>query len=118
MIHAILVPIRASGVAYNIDKAINHPRNNATRSRKVLLRSTTPDLLRHKFWGLLLAHSAVRGLMQEEVLDEILEERVAGSRGKQVPRGVKRRMSSYPLRPHTPQPTTRIDFIATIRIIK
>jgi len=27
-------------------------------------------------------------------------------------------MSSYPLRPRTPQPTTRIDFSAAIRIAK
>jgi len=52
------------------------------------------------------------------VLDEILEERVASSRGRQVPRGVKRKMSGYPLRPRTPQPTTRIDFNAAIQITK
>jgi hypothetical protein len=52
------------------------------------------------------------------VLAEILEERVASSRGRRVPRGVKRKMSGYQLRPRTRQPTTRIDFIAAIRIIK
>jgi hypothetical protein len=52
------------------------------------------------------------------VLAEILEERVASSRGRRVPRGVKRKMSGYKLRPRTPQPTTRIDFAATIRIVK
>jgi hypothetical protein len=52
------------------------------------------------------------------VLDDILEERVASSRGRQVPRGVKRKMSGYPLRPRTPQPTTHIDFSAAIRIAK
>jgi hypothetical protein len=52
------------------------------------------------------------------VLDEILEERVVSSRGRQVPRGVKRKMSNYPLRPRTPQPTTRIDYTATIQIVK
>jgi len=51
-------------------------------------------------------------------LDEILEERVASSRGSQVPRGVKRKMSSYPLRPRTLQPTMRINFTAAIRIAK
>jgi hypothetical protein len=56
--------------------------------------------------------------LHEAVLDEILEERVASSRGRQVPRGVKRKMSSYQLRPRTPQPTTRIDLIAAIRISK
>jgi len=59
-----------------------------------------------------------RRILHEEVLDEILEERVASSRGRQVPRGVKRKMSSYPLRPRTPQPTTHIDFSAAIRIAK
>jgi hypothetical protein len=52
------------------------------------------------------------------VLEEILEERVASSRGRQVPRGVKRKMSSYRLRPRAPQPTTRVDFTAAIRVVK
>jgi hypothetical protein len=52
------------------------------------------------------------------VLNEILEERVASSRGRQVPRGVKRKMSGYPLRPRTPLPTVRTDFTAAIRIAK
>ena len=52
------------------------------------------------------------------MLGEILEERVVSGRGRRVPRGVKREMSGYQLRPRTPQPTTRIDFIAAIRIIK
>src|SRR5215203_2522070 len=34
-----------------------------------------------------------RRALHEAVLDEILEERVASSRGRQVPRGVKRKMS-------------------------
>ena len=52
--------------------------------------------------------------LHEEVLTEILEERVASSRGRQVPHGVKRKMSSYPLRPRAPQPTTRIDIATRI----
>jgi hypothetical protein len=52
------------------------------------------------------------------VLDEILEERVASSRGRQVPRGVKRKMSGYKLRPRAPQPTAWINFAAAIRIAK
>jgi hypothetical protein len=50
------------------------------------------------------------------VLEEILEERAVSGRGRQVARGVKRKMSNYPLRPREPQPTTRIDFAATIQI--
>jgi hypothetical protein len=52
------------------------------------------------------------------VLDEILEERVASSRGRQVPRGVKRKMSNYKLRPRAPPPIIRVDFAAAIRVIK
>jgi hypothetical protein len=57
------------------------------------------------------------------VLDEILEERAGSGRGRQVPRGVvprgvRRKMSSYPLRSRAPQPITRIDFTAAIWIVK
>jgi hypothetical protein len=52
------------------------------------------------------------------VLDEILEERAGSGRGRQVPRGARRKMSSYPLRPRAPQPITRLDFTAAIRIAK
>ena len=52
------------------------------------------------------------------MLAEILEERVVSSRGRRVPRGVKRKVSGYKLRPHAPQPTSRIDFAAAIRIVK
>ena len=52
------------------------------------------------------------------MLAEILEERVEDRRGRRVPRGVKRKMSGYKLRPRSPQPTTRIDFVAAIRIVK
>ena len=52
------------------------------------------------------------------MLDEILEVRVASSRGRQVPRGVKRKMSNYKLRPRAPQPTPWIDFTAAARIVK
>ena len=56
--------------------------------------------------------------MHEAVLDEILEERVASRRGRRAPRGVKRKMSNYKLRPRTRQPTTRIDLVGAIRIVK
>ena len=137
------------------------------RGAQVVLRSKMPDLVRQEFWGLLLAHFAVRGLMHEaalradedpdtlatlgasrlsfphavrvvrrklpllaafpprarpaphgDVLDEILEEHVASSRGRQVPRGVKRKMSGYPLRPRTPRPTAWVDIAVAIRTAK
>ncbi len=38
------------------------------RGARTVLRSKTPDLVRQEFWGLLLAHFAVRGLMHEAAL--------------------------------------------------
>jgi hypothetical protein len=52
------------------------------------------------------------------VLDEILEERAVSGRGRQVPRGVKRKMSNYPLRRRAPQPITRINVTAAIQTVK
>jgi len=52
------------------------------------------------------------------VLAEILEERVASRQNRRNPRGVQRKMSSYPLRPRDRRPTVRIDFVQHIRIAK
>jgi hypothetical protein len=38
------------------------------RGAQTVLRSKTPELVRQEFWGLLLAHFAVRGLMHEAAL--------------------------------------------------
>ena len=38
------------------------------RGSKIVLRSKTPDLVRQEFWGFLLAHFAIRGLMHEAAL--------------------------------------------------
>ena len=43
-----------------------------------------------------------RKAFHQQVLDELLEERVVSTRGHRRPRGVKRKMSSYPLRPRAP----------------
>jgi hypothetical protein len=39
------------------------------RGAQIVLRSKTPDLVRQEFYGLLMAHFAVRGLMHEAALD-------------------------------------------------
>ena len=67
-----------------------------------MLRSKKPDLVQQEFYGLLLAHYAVRKLMHETALEEILEERVKSSRERRNQRAVKRKMSSYPLRRDQP----------------
>jgi len=56
--------------------------------------------------------------MHETILEEILQERVSSSPNRINPRGVKRKMSNYPLRPRKPQRTLRIDVSKRIRIIK
>ena len=49
-----------------------------------------------------------RAAFHEALLKEILDERVVSSRQRQTPRGVKRKMSKYPLRPRRPLPTHRL----------
>ena len=38
------------------------------RGARIVLRSKTPDLVRQEFYGFLLAHFAIRGLMHEAAL--------------------------------------------------
>jgi hypothetical protein len=52
------------------------------------------------------------------VLEEILQERVVSRRGRRNPRGVKRKMSSFPLRPRHVSPLKAIDIKKAIRIVK
>lgn len=52
------------------------------------------------------------------VLDEILQDRVVSSRGRKVPRGVKRKMSNYKLRPRAPMATHWVNYKDQIRIVK
>jgi hypothetical protein len=56
--------------------------------------------------------------LHDAILDEILQERVSSSRNRINPRGVKRKMSNYPLRPRKPKKTTRIEFSKRIQIVK
>jgi hypothetical protein len=52
------------------------------------------------------------------VLDEILEERVVSSRNRRNFRGVKRKMSNFPLRPRQTKPLPQIQIQQAIRILK
>jgi hypothetical protein len=56
--------------------------------------------------------------LHEAILDEIFEERVTSSGNRINPRGVKRKMSNYNLRPRKRQRTRRLDFAKRIRIVK
>jgi IS4 transposase len=46
-----------------LDKLKTHLRGS-----KIILRSKTPDLVRQEFYGLMMAHFSVRGLMHEAAL--------------------------------------------------
>ena len=59
-----------------------------------------------------------RKVFHETILDEILEERVVSSRNRINPRGVKRKMSNYKLRPRKRQRTRRLDSTKQIRVVK
>ena len=52
------------------------------------------------------------------MLEELIEDLVKSSRGRSRPRGVKRKMSSYKLRPRGKLPNTRLDYAESIRIFK
>jgi len=52
------------------------------------------------------------------ILDEILEQRVVSSRNRINPRGVKRKMSNYNLRPRKRQRTRYLNVEERIRVVK
>ena len=58
-----------------------------------------------------------RKIRHEAVLNEILEERVRSSRSRVSPRGVKRKMSNYCLRPRKRLRTHRLDVTSRIRVV-
>jgi len=52
------------------------------------------------------------------VLDEILQERVVSSRNRRNPRGVKRKMSNFPLRRRTNNPLPPFNVQKAIKVLK
>ena len=52
------------------------------------------------------------------MLTEILQERVVSSRDRRNFRGVKRKMSNFPLRPRHAKPLPRINLREAIKIVK
>ena len=52
---------------WEIETALDELKTHLRGSR-IILRSKTPDLVRQEFYGLLMAHFAVRGLMHEAAL--------------------------------------------------
>ncbi len=56
-------------------------------------------------------------MFHKAVLDEILEDRVVSSRGRRNHRGVKRKMSNYPIRLNCGTSPNRIDIEKQIKIL-
>ena len=52
---------------WEIETALDELKTHL-RGAQIVLRSKTPDLVRQEFYGLLMAHFAVRGLMHEAAL--------------------------------------------------
>lgn len=53
---------------WEIETALDELKTHLRGGAHIVLRSKTPDLVRQEFWGFLLAHFAVRGLMHEAAL--------------------------------------------------
>ena len=63
------------------------------RGARIVLRSKTPDLVRQEFYGLLMAHFAVRGLMHEAALSaEVDPDRLSFLHAVRV---VRRKMAAF-----------------------
>jgi hypothetical protein len=57
-------------------------------------------------------------MFHDSVIEEILEEKVASNRGRHIPRGVKRKMSAFPLRSRGAVHTPRLVIENHIQIFK
>ena len=53
---------------WEIETALDELKTHL-RGAQIVLRSKTPELVRQEFWGLLMAHYAIRGLMHEAALE-------------------------------------------------
>jgi hypothetical protein len=54
---------------WEIETALDELKTHL-RGSQIVLRSKTPDLVRQEFWGLMMTHFAVRGLMHEAALQD------------------------------------------------
>jgi hypothetical protein len=57
-------------------------------------------------------------MFHNRVVEDILEERVVSSRNRRNPRGVKRKMSNFPVRRSGLKPIPKLDLKLIIKIAK
>lgn len=67
------------------------------RGAQIVLRSKTPDLVRQEFYGLMMTHFAIRGLMREAALQANQDpDRLSFLHAVRV---VRRKLAAYPAIP-------------------
>ena len=77
---------------WEIETALDELKTHL-RGAQIVLRSKTPELVRQEFYGLMMAHFAVRGLMHEAALQADEDpDRLSFLHGVRV---VQRRMARY-----------------------
>ena len=77
---------------WEIETALDELKTHL-RGAQIVLRSKTPELVKQEFWGLLMAHYAIRGLMHEAALKaDVDPDRLSFLHSVHV---VQRRMARY-----------------------
>lgn len=95
-----LAPAKELAVLYHerweIETAFDELKTHL-RGRQITLRSKTPDLVRQEFYGLMMAHFAIRGLMHEAALKgEVDPDRLSFVHAVRVIRRKMTRFASLP----------------------
>jgi IS4 transposase len=81
---------------WEIETALDELKTHL-RGRQITLRSKTPDLVRQEFYGLMMAHFAIRGLMHEAALKgEVDPDRLSFIHAVRVVRRKMTRFASLP----------------------
>ena len=93
---------------WEIETALDE-RKTHLRGSQIVLRSKTPDLVRQEFYGLMMTHFAVRGLMHEAALQAVEDPRNGSvpGRGTRVPRTT--------LRGEDPD---RLSYLHAVRVVR
>jgi hypothetical protein len=85
---------------WEIETALDELKTHL-RGAQIVLRSKTPELVEQEFWGLLMAHYAIRGLMHEAALKADEDpDRLSFLHAVRV---VQRRMARYAAIPPSPE---------------
>lgn len=77
---------------WEIETALDELKTHL-RGSNIVLRSKTPDLVRQEFYGLMMAHFAIRGLMHEAALR--VDEDADGLSFLHAVRVVRRKIASF-----------------------